>query len=242
MRIIKVDATDSTNSYVRELYRENPNLENLCLWTNAQTKGRGQKGNTWQSEDGKNLTFSVFFQGLTLDVSEQFRLSAIASLTVYEVLLSIGIPNLQIKWPNDILADNFKIGGILIENFLRGSEIHATIIGLGLNVNQNMFNNLPKAASLTQLTGRHFDLDWLLNQFIGALEKKIQVLNHLSMTELLECYHEHLFAKDEIFTFELPNAQRFPGIVRGVDDDGRLIVQTDDGSKRFEVKEVRLLY
>lgn len=243
MRIIKVDATDSTNSFLRDMYRENPSTENLCLSTFEQTKGRGQKGTLWQSEAGKNLTFSLLLTHLKLDVKQQFKLSAMVSLAVLDALKKVGVPNLKIKWPNDILAGNFKIGGILIENFLKGDKIHASIIGMGLNVNQKKFYNLPKAGSLNMLTGKDYDLGPLLETLANAIEKKLGLLNDSSMDEVLKDYHHNLFAIHSVSTFQLPSGKRFSGILRGIDEDGRLEVLTEgDCLKKFEVKQIQLLY
>lgn len=243
MRIIKVNATDSTNSFLREMYRENPATQNLCLSAYEQTKGRGQKGTLWQCEAGKNLTSSLLLTRLKLGVKQQFKLSAMVSLTVLEVLEKLSIPNLKIKWPNDILADNFKIGGILIENFLKGDKIHASIIGIGLNVNQEKFDNLPKAGSLQMLTGKNYDLERLLETLADSIEKKFSLLNDFSMEDVLKDYHHNLFAIHKVSTFQLPSGKRFSGILRGIDEDGRLEVLTEaNGLEKFEVKQIKLLY
>lgn len=243
MRTIKVDATNSTNSFLRDMYRENPTMENLCLSTYEQVNGRGQKGTSWQAKAGKNLTFSMFFTHLELDVTQQFKLSAMVSLATLNALKMIGVDHLKIKWPNDILADSFKIGGILIENFLKGNKIHASIIGMGLNVNQKNFDDLPKAASLSMLTGKSYDLALTLDCVTNAIEKQLLLLNELSLDDVLRDYHKNLFAINKISTFELPNTKRFPGIIQGVDSHGKLEVLTEGNRlKRFEVKQVKLLY
>lgn len=243
MRIIKVDATNSTNSFLRDLFRQNPAMDNCCLVAKEQTLGRGQKGTVWQADAGKNLTFSLLFTGLELEVNTQFKLSAVVSLGVLEALKNQGVPNLKIKWPNDILAGNFKIGGILIENFLKGDRVHATIAGIGLNINQEKFDHLPKAASLKMLMGKKIDLDLLLEEVIHSVEKKMRLLKELPMEEVLRRYHEKLFAMGKVSTFQLPNGTRFSGIVQGIDEQGKLQVLTDDDIlKKFEVKEVKLLY
>lgn len=243
MRTIKVDATNSTNSFLRDMYRENPGMENLCLCAYEQTQGRGQKGTYWQANAGENLTFSLFFTRLQLDVKQQFKLSAMVSLAILEALKNIGVPNLEIKWPNDILAGNLKIGGILIENFLKGDRIHATIIGLGLNVNQKNFDNLPKAASLHMLTGKNYDLKPLLETLTNSIENKILLLDEVSMEEVLDDYHKNLFAIHAMSTFELPNGDRFIGLLQGIDEQGMLRVLGEGNRlKKFDVKQVCLLY
>ena len=126
---------------------------------NQQLNGRGQMGTQWESEAGKNLTFSVLKYFKNYQIQEQFLLNIITSLAVYNTLKNLFIPNLRVKWPNDILSGNFKICGILIENNLKNNIIQSSIIGFGLNVNQLEFGNLKKASSLKKIKGKTFNLD-----------------------------------------------------------------------------------
>lgn len=243
MRTIKVDATNSTNAFLRELYRENRASENLCLVANEQTAGRGQKGATWESEKGKNLTFSMLFAHVDLKAKHQFKLSALTGLATLEGLEKFKIHNLKLKWPNDILAGNFKIGGVLIENFLKGDQINASIIGIGLNVNQKKFPDLPKAASLKMLLKKRVGLQALLETLTVSIENKLLCLDQFSMQEVLDGYHQKLFGIHKVSTFELPSGERFSGILKGVDEQGQLLVLREGlGVKSYEIKEVKLLY
>ena len=136
MKIIKLDAIDSTNTYLRQLSSEEK-LDDFTVVTAAsQTAGKGQMGTKWASEKGKNLTFSVFKKVSCLENDEQFYISMATSLAIYNALKGFQIPKLAIKWPNDILSENQKICGILIENVIQNSKMTAAIIGIGLNVNQ----------------------------------------------------------------------------------------------------------
>ena len=139
MSIIKLSATDSTNSYLKELSLEQTLDDFTVVSTELQLKGRGQMGSKWVSDKGKNLTISILKKLENFDVQNQFNLNCIVSLAIYDVLLEIKAPNLYVKWPNDILSVDKKICGILIENILKGRFIQAAIIGIGLNVNQTNF-------------------------------------------------------------------------------------------------------
>lgn len=243
MRIIKVDATDSTNSFLREFYRENSVLENTCVIANEQRQGRGQMGAGWQSEPGKNLTFSVLFTTMDLPVNRQFALSALMGLALLEALEKLDIGNFALKWPNDILAGNKKIAGILIENFLKADKIHASIVGVGLNVNQEKFDALPQASSLKQATGKEYALNPLLESIIHFMENRLRDLNLLSTEDILAEYHRNLFGYEKPHRFQLPNGECFQGTIKGVSAQGKLqILHENKKMYYFEVKEIKMLY
>lgn len=243
MKSIKVRTTPSTNIYLRELYRANPNIKNCYVVAENQTQGRGQMGANWNSEKGKNLTFSVLLDGLNLKIENQFKLSAITSLAVLKVLKRFGILNLKVKWPNDILADGFKICGILIENIFSNQKINTAIIGVGLNVNQINFDALYRASSLKKLTGVHYDLDSVLKQLVQQIENDIYEFLAFSHEAILEKYHKHLFRIEKASTFQFPNGERTTGIIKKVSQQGLLeILFEDEKRNSFEIKEIRLLY
>ncbi len=243
MRSIKVLATDSTNLFLRELFREEPDIENCYVVTEEQTKGKGQMGAGWASEKGKNLTFSLLLNDLNLKIDEQFKLSAIVAMSIIEVLKKLQIPKMKIKWPNDILAENLKICGILIENILVSGRVGSTIIGIGLNVNQLEFENLPQAASLKKLTGVHFDLDYLLKLLVNTIEKNIYEKKDWKIEAVLNEYYSHLFRLNKASTFEFPHGERKTGIIKKVSKQGRLIILFEDHiEQEFDIKEIKLLY
>tara|TARA_B100001079_G_C16037589_1_gene351425 strand:- start:89 stop:577 length:489 start_codon:yes stop_codon:yes gene_type:complete len=160
-----------------------------------------------------------------------------------EVLEKLQIPKLKIKWPNDILAGNFKICGILIENILINGRVGSTIIGIGLNVNQLEFENLPQAASLKKLTGVHFELDYLLKLLVNTIEKNIYAKKDWKIEAILNEYYVHLFRLNKASTFEFPNGQRKTGIIKKVSHQGRLIIFFEDQlEQEFDIKEIKLLY
>ena len=153
------------------------------------------------------------------------------------------MPKLNVKWPNDILAENKKICGILIENVIKYNEIEGTIIGIGLNVNQMIFDDLPNVSSLKALTGIVFNLDELLQAIIENLKFYFNLLSKEELEMLKAEYETYLFRKEKPSTFELISGDIFPGFIEGVDTTGKLIIRLEDNIKKtFDLKEVRLLY
>ncbi|MBI6115743.1 biotin--[acetyl-CoA-carboxylase] ligase [Salegentibacter maritimus] len=243
MRIIKVNATNSTNEFARELYRGNTSFKPVCVVAYEQTRGRGQRGAGWHSNAGENLTFSVLYPKIKVHVNHQFLMSATVSLAILKVLQEFNVPALKVKWPNDILSERYKISGILIENILKNNEIAASVIGVGLNVNQTNFPGLPQASSLKLVTGSQFNLDELLKKITDEFEKKITEITAFAETSILKEYTEHLFRRDRVSTFQLPDASFLTGIIRGVTKSGRLNIEVEDEKfKTFDLKEIKLMY
>ena len=142
MKIIKLSAIDSTNSFLKEMASGSVVENFTVVVTENQVKGRGQQGSTWESETGKNLIFSVFVAFNSLNISDKKYLNYAVSLAVFEVLQKENIPRIAIKWPNDILSAKLKICGILIENIVKSNKLQGSVIGFGLNVNQKYFRDL----------------------------------------------------------------------------------------------------
>ncbi|UII80545.1 biotin--[acetyl-CoA-carboxylase] ligase [Flagellimonas sp. CMM7] len=242
-QIIKLDATDSTNLYLKDLIQSKTLGDFTVVVAKSQLKGRGQMGTTWQSEDGKNLTFSVLKKFKSFEVIHQFSLNICISLAICDVLRELSIPDLKVKWPNDIMSGSSKICGILIENVLKGQLIQNSIIGIGLNVNQTYYENLEKVASLKSLTGKYFDLDELLNKILERLKYYLIEIEGKSVSQLLPSYLALLFRKDKPSTFKNMEGQLFMGFIRGISPEGKLVLELEDKIfKEFGLKEVSLLY
>ncbi|MFD1096678.1 biotin--[acetyl-CoA-carboxylase] ligase [Salegentibacter chungangensis] len=242
MRIIKVNAINSTNEFARNLYRGNSKFEPSCVVAKEQTKGKGQRGARWVSNAGENLTFSILYPKLNIGINQQFLLSATVSVCILKVLIKYNIPKLKVKWPNDIMSGRFKISGILIENILKNDKIEASVIGVGLNVNQETFEGLPQAASLKLVTGRSFKLNQLLQDILAEIELKLSTLSEERQTEVLEEYATNMFRRNKVSTFQLPDGRYFTGIIRGVTTTGRLNMEIEDSVfKTFDLKEVKLM-
>lgn len=243
MEIIKLNATNSTNTYLKNLIKEKPVADLSCVWALSQTQGRGQQGATWIAEPYKNLTFSVLKKFDAFPSEYHFLLNMEVSLAIFRALKKLYIPDLAVKWANDILSSKKKICGILIENTLSKEYITSSVIGIGLNVNQLFFNDLPNVSSLQKIMGHPFDLEEVLLLIGHELEAALTNLSPTRFDTVLEEYYTHLFRKDKPSTFEYPNGQRFMGYIRGVSHNGQLQVEQEDSLKSwFSLKEVKLLY
>ncbi len=243
MEIIKLNATNSTNTYLKNLLKEKQVKDLSCIWALSQTQGRGQQGAKWISDPGKNLTFSVLKKFENLPSEYHFLLNMEVSLAIFRALKKLYIPDLAVKWANDILSSKKKICGILIENTLHKEQISSSIIGIGLNVNQVFFNDLPNVSSLQKIMGHPFDLEEVLLLICQELEVSLKSLSPTRFETMLDEYHTHLFRKDKPSTFEYPNGERFMGYIRGVSHNGQLQVEQEDAlMSSFSLKEIKLLY
>ena len=242
MNIIKLDAIDSTNDFLKELSR-NQSLENFTIVTvKHQTKGKGQMGSVWQTEIGKNLTMSILVKQILTSVSEIYSLNIAISISVFEALELLNVPNLSIKWPNDIMSDTKKIGGILIENSIKSDTTIESIVGIGLNVNQTDFSNLPNASSLALVTNSEFDLDDLLSKIHFQIMKNCGLILSKQEVILWNKFHEVLFKIGVPMPFEDSNKNRFMGIIQKVSEEGKLeILLENDSLITFGIKEITML-
>ena len=242
MHIIKLSATDSTNDYLKQLHKEK-SLDNYTVVTTlSQTNGKGQMGTHWASQAGKNLTFSVLLKNISTSQNSIFDFNVAVAVSIVQVLQALELPNLNIKWPNDILSENKKIGGILIENSVKADGTIDSIIGIGLNVNQDDFSGLPMASSLKNITQKTFDLDELLLQLVHQLETNLNQISSHKET-YWKIYTDYLFKINVPMAFEDQHQNRFMGIITGVTAEGKLSVMLeDDSTQYFGLKEVRLLY
>lgn len=243
MHIIKLDAIDSTNSYLRQLSVTEAIEDFTVAVANHQTKGRGQMGTQWSSQASKNLMVSVFKDVSFLNLEHHFFISIAVSLSILEALESFNIKNLKVKWPNDILSENKKIGGILIENVIKQAKINATIIGFGVNVNQTEFDHLPQASSMRLISGRVYELEEVLQAILVKLEQYFKILEQKQFEILKTAYENQLFRKDKPSTFRDTDGHLFSGYIKGVSNSGNLLVMVeDDIIKEFGLKAVTLLY
>lgn len=243
MKIIKLDTVVSTNSFLKDL-SVSAALENFTVVvTQKQTKGRGQQKNKWLSEPYKNLTFSVFTSLKDVKIIHKKYLNFAISLAIYRVLFDKNIPKISIKWPNDLMAANKKICGILIENTFFGDQIKSTIVGIGLNVNQEKFpNSLRNVTSLKLATLKETDLNLLLHEILAELKTNIKLLESKDFHLLEKQYLNVLYKKNIPTMFKTSKDEIFMGIISGISDQGNLQIQLEDDSvKEFGIKEVSML-
>lgn len=221
----------------------NSALENFTVViANKQLKGRGQQNKNWESEPYKNLTISVFVNDFNLKINEQKYLNFAVSLSIFDVLKNNKIPNIFIKWPNDIMAVNKKVCGILIENTFKGNKIKNSIIGIGLNVNQEQFPKFIKnVSSLKNLTHKEFNIDVLLTEIVNSLKERIQFLSDRKFSDLENEYLDVLYKKNIATMFKDSNDVLFMGVIKGISSDGNLLIELEDETiKEFGLKEVSL--
>ncbi|NAS29623.1 biotin--[acetyl-CoA-carboxylase] ligase [Flavobacteriaceae bacterium R38] len=243
MTIIKLDAIDSTNSYLKRISLENE-LENYTIVIAAeQTSGRGQMGAVWSSEPYKNLTFSIYTRIQYITGEQQFYISIVVSLSIFKTLRLLGIPNLKIKWPNDILSANYKICGILIENVIKHNTLYESVIGIGLNVNQIKFEGLPNVSSMKLLTGKNFNHDEIVHLIVQQIKEYDKILAKGDYQSLFDEYESHLFRKDKPSTFKNNEGEVFMGFIKGITPLGKLkVLLEDDILSEYELKEIKLMY
>ncbi len=235
--IIWLEQTDSSNS---EILRQLDNLNSFSvIAAKEQSKGRGQRGNKWLSASGENLTFSILikFDKTDLKAENQFDISIISTIAMTRYLASKGIAA-KIKWPNDIYVEDKKICGMLIENSLKQEYLVHSIIGIGLNLNQTDFNKeLPNPCSLKQLTHNHYNIMSELELFMDYF---ISAYNTMTNRDYIrKIYHEYLYRKGEKKTY-IRNSDKsnFYGIIEGIDDIGRLIVNINNNREIFGFKDI----
>lgn len=238
---IKVSQTASTNTYLSRLAATLPG--GTVIYTPSQTAGRGQKGNSWESEDGKNLTFSLLLKRPPVKARDQFYLSEAAALAVVEALSAEAGDSFAVKWPNDVYWQDKKACGMLIENSLDGSDIATSIVGIGINVNQEHFlSDAPNPISLINITGREHDLMALLKRVCSRIEQLVESLGDAdARTDLHQRYMAALYRNDgQLHPYEDAAGNRFMAMVTGIAPDGTLTLRHEDGTTHdYIFKEVR---
>lgn len=242
MKIIKLSAIDSTNTYLKELSKKVALEDGTVVITNSQTEGRGQMGSGWQSKTGLSLTFSVFKRFSELGISDQSSINFAASLGLKKALQKLQVPEVDIKWPNDIMSYQKKLCGVLVENQLQGDKILTSVIGVGLNVNETEFQELPLATSMKLVSGNTFILDEVLQIVSEAILNELSCIDNSEVSSVKERYESDLFRKDKVSTFQTPDGNCFNGIIRGVSNAGELLLEIEDESvKNYEVKQIKML-
>ena len=238
---IKVSQTASTNTYLSRLAATLPG--GTVIYTPSQTAGRGQKGNSWESEDGKNLTFSMLLKHPPVKARDQFYLSEAASLAVVEALSHEAGNGFTVKWPNDIYWQDKKVCGMLLENSLNGGDIAHCIVGIGLNVNQERFvSDAPNPVSLINITGHEHDLETLLKRVCSRIEELVDALSDDDAREQLhQRYMASLYRNDgKMHPYEDATGHHFAAYVANVAPDGALTLQHEDGTcHNYLFKEVK---
>lgn len=241
MYIIKLNAIDSTNSYIKKLAFENTIDNYTVVVANHQTAGRGQMDTVWLTEQGKNLTFSILIRFDGLKIEHQFYVSMAVSLGIITALKATVKNTLFVKWPNDILADKDKIAGTLIENVISGNFIKHSVIGIGLNVNQEKFPKIiGNSTSLKNLAGTNFDKDKLLRQILTSIQSFVNLVEKKKFKELKDLYLAALYKFNIPTMFEDKSGTIFLAKIVDVCEDGKLIVALEnETTRKFNLKEIK---
>ncbi len=235
------DILDSTNSEAERLLKKNKLAEGTIVYTEQQTLGRGQMGNAWESDRYKNLTFSLILYPKIILPKEQFILNQVVSLGIKDALLEIGLNHVSIKWPNDILIAGKKIAGVLIQNSISGKNISHSIIGIGLNVNQNEFPEGIGNPTSIVLEQEYFELKKLLQILCSCIEKKYLMLLANKQGVIHQEYLDFLFQKDVLCSYQNTNGEEFKGIIKGVKKTGELLMEYQEKIHTFYFKEISFL-
>lgn len=236
--IYRIPETTSTNDDARDpKYRHGD-----IVWAERQTAGRGQRGHTWTSAEGENLTFSLVLEPRFLPVGEQFLLSEAVALALTDTFAQFGIAT-RIKWTNDIYAGDRKLVGILIEHSYSGPTLTRTVVGIGINVNQTEFDPaLPNPVSMAAATGRTFDRGEVLEAFCKRIEARYAQLERGDTETLQRDYRERMYGLGERRTFRYPDGTPVEAVIEGVRPSGELLLRHDDGTLReYLFKEINFV-
>jgi len=240
-KILFFENLPSTNTQAAILLKRDDVTEGTVIHTNYQLDGRGQIGNSWESENGKNLLISIVLFPFMIIPSDQFYISMTVSLGISDFLKRY-IPVCRIKWPNDIYINNDKIAGLLIENSIMGDQIENSIAGIGLNINQDKFlSDAPNPVSLKIVTGMNFNLTTCLDQLVSDLDKRYKQLIAGKYDQIKEEYISRLFRLNELHNYSDKNGI-FSGKIKSVTDFGRLQIEKENGlNNNYSFKDVEFI-
>ena len=224
MKLIKLDAIDSTNSYLKKLLNKEYLDDLTAVISKHQTEGKGRNGNIWANKPSLNLAFSVYKKFKNFEIDKKFMLNVISSISTYETLKKFNLNDLAIKWPNDIMTGNKKISGILIENNIRGNIINHSVIGIGININQGEFKNLPNATSIFIETGKLNSVETIAIELQKKLEKNFNQFK-INEHELINNYNSLIYRKNEISNFSANDTSKFQGEIIRVGINGEITIR-----------------
>lgn len=239
-KIIVLNEVESTNNYAKQLILTNAE-EGTVVLAQFQKKGRGQASNTWESEPGKNMLASIILYPLKLYASSQFIISKVVSLGLVD-FLSEEVGDVSIKWPNDIYVGEKKIAGILIENTIKGNTLSSSVIGIGLNLNQEEFlSDAPNPVSLMQITGREYDVKEVTKSIVTNIIRRYDRVEKNDYAQIELQYYSKLFRREEWEVYS-ENGERFEAKIVGIGEFGQLRLQKRDESiSEFMFKEVEFI-
>ena len=235
---VELSTVESTNNYAMGLVHEGMARHGMAVFAHDQTAGKGQRGKTWSTEAGSNIILSVLLDPSPIRLLPPFSLSVAVALAAYDLFQRYAVCDTAIKWPNDIYWRDRKAGGILIENAYRGKQWQWSVLGIGLNINQTIFPDIPRPpVSLRQVTGKRYEAPTLARELCALLEGRWQDLLAGRREDLFRLYQERLFGRGKQVRLR-QGARVFGTEVLGVRPDGRL----DTAEGPFSVGEVEWVF
>ena len=237
--IVRLKRVDSTNNFLKsELSKSTPLPEGTVILAEEQFAGRGQVNNTWYSEPFKNLTISLLLLPTFISPEKQFLLNQSISLAINDTLTNIIGEGIKIKWPNDIYYKDDKLGGVLIENILRGDVWKYSIIGIGLNINQIDFpTDIKNVTSLKKILHQDYDIANVVNHLCKSIEQRYLQLRAGKLDLIISEYNKRLYRLNELHQFQIEDLV-VEGEVVGVDKNGLLEISLDGILRKFNFKEI----
>jgi BirA family biotin operon repressor/biotin-[acetyl-CoA-carboxylase] ligase len=235
--MLVLDSVDSTNNYAMALIQRGGKSEVKPVFAFEQTQGKGRRGKQWESIKGDNIILSIPMEMQWLPVSQQFHLSAAVALGCCDLFSQYLFPNVFIKWPNDIFINDRKAGGILIESIIKGTLWQWSVIGIGLNINQENFEEFNlQATSLKLTSGEHYDVLKLAEELVLFVLRRVEELKSGKFEKMLAEYNGHLFGRGKVVRLKKENIVFETNII-GVSSSGKLITK-DALERKFDFDEV----
>lgn len=239
-KFILLDEVDSTNNYAATLLAEGKLAHGTVILAEKQTAGRGQRGNSWSSTAGNQFACSVYVETAFLSAAHYLHLNIAVALALRNTIQAFTSDQVYVKWPNDLLVNDRKLAGILIEAQWQQGKMNGAIIGVGINRIRE--EGLPSGCALEQLMVVVPGIQQLAQEFAIQLEQQFQRLKNQDWNALWEDYHAHLWRRMEETQLQTPEGVLFIGTILGVEPDGNIRVQTEDGIRSYGLQEVKFIY
>jgi len=230
--------SESTNDFAMDYLSKTIPKDGFFVLADFQTGGKGQYGRKWDSEASKNLLVSYIFDSSFLKLDQIFGLHLAGSLAMTNLLNEFRIEEIRIKWPNDLLVGGRKIAGILIQNVLKGQQLQYSVFGIGLNLNQTNFAKEHCATSLINLKGQEYPILEMAFKLRTLLQNYLDLIRNGDQRELLYKYNEQLFMRNEIAIFRKESQDSFEAMIRGVDENGMLVLEKDGSLSKHHFGEL----
>ena len=234
---IKLNEVDSTNNFLIKLNKTKRFSETIVVTADYQTNGKGRRGKSWESKYGKNLLVSILINH-DLNIEDQFKFSALISLSLRELISFYLDEEVFVKWPNDIIVDNRKIAGCIIENIVVEQKIKTSVIGIGININQLKFKKyVPEATSLAKIKNCEFDINQIKNKLLQLIEEFYLKIDD----DIVKVYNKYLFKKNKSFDFMI-NEKKDKGVIVSVNNQGELLIRKNKKVKKVKVNQIKYLF